>query len=102
MIDTADYLVMESTYGNRLHMRNDDKATMFLDIVYETLEKGGTVVIPSFAVGRTQEILFELNRIKEEKWDNFVATGLMNDFATHNVQCCKLHCWYHTYRQAPM
>ena len=69
MISDADYLVMESTYGNRLHMRNDDKATMFLDIVYETLEKGGTVVIPSFAVGRTQEILFELNRIKEEKHD---------------------------------
>ena len=65
MISDADYLVMESTYGNRLHMRNDDKAKMFLDVVYETLEKGGTVVIPSFAVGRTQEILFELNRIKE-------------------------------------
>ena len=69
MIESADYLVMESTYGNRLHMRNDDKASMFLDVVYETLEKGGTVVIPSFAVGRTQEILFELNRIKEEKHD---------------------------------
>ena len=69
MISDADYLIMESTYGNRLHMRNDDKANMFLNIVYETLEKGGTVVIPSFAVGRTQEILFELNRIKEEKHD---------------------------------
>ena len=65
MISDADYLVMESTYGNRLHMRNDDKAKMFIDVVYETLEKGGTVVIPSFAVGRTQEILYELNRIKE-------------------------------------
>lgn len=69
MISDADYLIMESTYGNRLHMKNDDKANMFLNIVYETLEKGGTVVIPSFAVGRTQEILFELNRIKEEKHD---------------------------------
>ena len=65
MISDADYLVMESTYGNRLHIRNDDKAKMFLDVVYETLGKGGTVVIPSFAVGRTQEILYELNRIKE-------------------------------------
>ena len=65
MISDADYLVMESTYGNRLHIRNDDKARMFLNIVYETLEKGGTVVIPSFAVGRTQEILYELNRIRE-------------------------------------
>ena len=69
MIDTADYLVMESTYGGRLHMRNDDKAKMFLKIVSETLEKGGSVVIPSFAVGRTQEILYELNTIKENTED---------------------------------
>ena len=65
MIDDADYLVMESTYGGRLHNRNDDKARMFLDIVSETLNKGGTVVIPSFAVGRTQEILYELNTLKD-------------------------------------
>ena len=69
MISDAGYLIMESTYGNRLHMRNDDKAKIFLDVVYETLEKGGTVVIPSFAVGRTQEILYELNRIKAENHD---------------------------------
>ena len=66
MISNADYLIMESTYGNRLHMRNDDKAKMFLDIVAETLEKGGKVVIPSFAVGRTQEILYEIDKLKED------------------------------------
>ena len=66
MISNADYLVMESTYGNRLHMRNDEKATMFLDIVAETLDKGGRVIIPSFAVGRTQEILYELDKLKED------------------------------------
>ena len=65
MIDDADYLVMESTYGGRLHMRNDDKAKLFLSIVSETLDKGGTVVIPSFAVGRTQEILYEINMLKD-------------------------------------
>lgn len=65
MIETTDYLVMESTYGGRLHMRNDDKANLFLDIVSETIEKGGTVVIPSFAVGRTQEILYEINNLKD-------------------------------------
>lgn len=67
MIDDADYLVMESTYGGRLHVGTDNKAQMFLDIVSETLDNGGTVVIPSFAVGRTQEILYELNMIKEER-----------------------------------
>ena len=66
MISNADYLIMESTYGSRLHMRNDDKSKMFLDIVSETLDNGGRVIIPSFAVGRTQEILYELDRLKEE------------------------------------
>ena len=69
MIESADYLIMESTYGSRLHMRNEEKAEMFLNIVAETIENNGTVVIPSFAVGRTQEILYELNKIKEKKDD---------------------------------
>ena len=69
MIGETDYLVMESTYGNRLHVRNEEKAEMFLKIVSETLEGGGNVIIPSFAVGRTQEILYELDRIKETKED---------------------------------
>ena len=69
MIESCDYLVMESTYGSRFHMKNDEKAEMFLNIVSETIDNGGTVVIPSFAVGRTQEILYELNKIKENKDD---------------------------------
>ena len=70
MIDSADYLVMESTYGSRKHLRNDEKAEMFLNIVSETLDNEGTVVIPSFAVGRTQEILYEINKLKEVKDDD--------------------------------
>jgi len=69
MIESADYLVMESTYGNRLHLKNAQKAQDFLRIVSETLNKGGTVVIPSFAVGRTQEILYEINNLKDVKHD---------------------------------
>ncbi len=69
MIESADYVVMESTYGSRLHVRNDEKAHMFLDIVFDTIRKGGNVIIPSFAVGRTQEILYELNKIKENTQD---------------------------------
>ncbi len=69
MIESADFLVMESTYGSRLHVRNNQKAEMFLNIVSETIDNGGTVVIPSFAVGRTQEILYELNKIKENTDD---------------------------------
>ena len=70
MIEDADYLVMESTYGSRLHMRNDDKAKIFLDVVSETLDHGGRVVIPSFAVGRTQEILYEIDKIKDSHKDD--------------------------------
>lgn len=66
MIESADYLIMESTYGNRLHIRNEEKAKLFLDIVSSTLENGGTVVIPSFAVGRTQEILYEIDKLKDQ------------------------------------
>ena len=69
MIESADFVVMESTYGNRLHIRNDKKAEEFLKIVSETINQGGTVVIPSFAVGRTQEILYELNNLKDVKHD---------------------------------
>lgn len=50
MIESADYVIMESTYGNRLHIRNDDKAELFLNTVYDTIRRGGNVVIPSFAV----------------------------------------------------
>lgn len=62
IIEDADYLVMESTYGNRMHKDRENKAEHFLDIILNTIKKGGNVVIPSFAVGRTQEIIYELNK----------------------------------------
>ncbi len=65
MIEDADILVMESTYGDRDHVHQDDKAREFLEIVSKTLEQGGNVVIPSFAVGRTQEILYEIQKTKQ-------------------------------------
>lgn len=70
MIESADYLIMESTYGNRLHMQNNNKAEILLNIVSETLNNGGKVIVPTFAVGRTQEILYEINRAKEKNKGN--------------------------------
>ncbi len=61
-IEGADLVVMETTYGDRLHDRTVDKADKFVTIVNETIRAGGNVVIPSFAVGRTQEVLYEINR----------------------------------------
>ncbi len=62
-IEEADYLIMESTYGNRLHENVDTRASKLVDILLSTTRKGGTVVIPSFAVGRTQELIYELNKV---------------------------------------
>lgn len=62
IIESADYLIMESTYGNRLHIDSADKVERFIKLVIETVERGGNVIIPSFAVGRTQEIIYDLNK----------------------------------------
>ena len=61
-IEEADYLIIESTYGNRLHENADARITKLLDVILTTIRRGGTVVIPSFAVGRTQELIYELNK----------------------------------------
>lgn len=66
IIKKADYIIMETTYGNRLHPQNATSIDELLDIVINTTRRGGTVVIPSFAVGRTQELIFEFNRFYEE------------------------------------
>ena len=62
----ADYVIMESTYGDRSHDKVIDYEAALAKIIQETFEKGGNVVIPSFAVGRTQEILYFIRRIKAE------------------------------------
>jgi Predicted exonuclease of the beta-lactamase fold involved in RNA processing len=59
-IDGTDYLICESTYGNRLHKENAERENLG-DIIVNTVKRGGNVVIPSFAVGRTQELLYMLN-----------------------------------------
>jgi metallo-beta-lactamase family protein len=65
IIETADYVIIEATYGNRIHEHVDQKEEELLNIILKTIIRGGTVVIPSFAVGRTQEIIYELNKYYE-------------------------------------
>ncbi|MDD3169603.1 MAG: MBL fold metallo-hydrolase [Eubacteriales bacterium] len=64
-IEEADFLIMETTYGDRVHESNRASLDQFVDIILKTARRGGTVVIPSFAVGRTQEIIYELNMFYE-------------------------------------
>lgn len=66
IIKKADYVIMESTYGNRVHPLNSTSVDKLIQIVLKTVQRGGTVVIPSFAVGRTQELIYEFNRFYEE------------------------------------
>ncbi|MEG0156410.1 MAG: MBL fold metallo-hydrolase, partial [Anaerovoracaceae bacterium] len=66
IIKKADFVIMETTYGNRLHPKSNSSIEQMLDIVIKTIKRGGTVVIPSFAVGRTQELIYEFNRFYEE------------------------------------
>ena len=62
----ADYVVMESTYGDRNHTEVWSYTDELAQIIDETLGQGGNVVIPSFAVGRTQELLYFIREIKEQ------------------------------------
>ena len=66
LLKRADYVVMESTYGDRNHTEVWSYTDELAEIIDETLGKGGNVVIPSFAVGRTQELLYFIREIKDQ------------------------------------
>ena len=65
-IKDADYVIMESTYGNKLHAAPPDYAVTLAEVIKDTFIRGGNVVIPAFSVGRTQELLYFMRRIKSE------------------------------------
>ena len=97
--ESADYVVIESTYGNRVHSTEKiDYLKDFTMVLRETFERGGNVVIPSFAVGRTQEMLYFIRQIKAEGLihghDNFkvfvdspLANEATNIFGIHKYDC---------------
>ena len=63
----ADYLLIESVYGDRNHESRDERRDLLKDVLLENYKKGGTLVIPTFSLERTQEILFEMNEMLERK-----------------------------------
>ena len=67
LVEEADYLFMESTYGARLHDDDDTKLEELASLIADTFQRGGNVIIPSFAVGRTQEILYYLNKLAQDE-----------------------------------
>lgn len=64
-IKKADFLIMETTYGNRLHPENATSIDDLIKITLKTIKRGGSVIIPSFAVGRTQELIYQFNMFYE-------------------------------------
>lgn len=63
MPENVDYLMMECTYGDKVHRDPDEAYEEFCEVVSRTVKRGGKVIIPAFAVGRTQEIVYQLNRM---------------------------------------
>jgi len=90
----ADYYVIESTYGDRLHEENDPELQLE-KIVNKTLEKGGTVVIPAFAVGRAQAILYYLHQLiaknKIPSTPIFIDSPMATDATMLFLQHAELH-----------
>ena len=93
-VDTADYLVIESTYGTRTHGPRPDSVGQLAAVLQRTFDRGGTVVIPSFAVGRTQEMLYFIREIKErglvkghDGFTVYVDSPLANEATAVFLQC---------------
>ncbi len=98
-IDEADYVLMETTYGNRYHKKDVDHIPQLAKIIQETLDRGGNVVIPAFAVGRTQELLYMIRKIKEDgtvtghdNFDVYVDSPLAVE-ATHVFKLNMTECY---------
>ncbi|MBR3765429.1 MAG: MBL fold metallo-hydrolase [Clostridia bacterium] len=90
----ADYVVVESTYGDRLHADRIDPTPMMVDVIQRTLDRGGNVIIPSFAVGRTQEMLYIIRDIKmrglvhgHDGFPVYVDSPLANEATAVFLQC---------------
>ena len=94
----ADYIVMESTYGDRSHGEKPDYVKLLSEIIQETFDRGGNLVIPSFAVGRTQEMLYFIRQIKadglvygHDGFKVYVDSPLANEattiFSEHQYDC---------------
>lgn len=65
-IESADFLILESTYGDRLHESNTVRIEQLLEVIEFTMKKGGNLVIPSFAVERTQDLIYDLSLLYHE------------------------------------
>jgi metallo-beta-lactamase family protein len=90
----ADYLLVESTYGDRKHDTRDPSAVL-AEIINRTVKRGGTIVIPAFAVGRVQSVLFYLQRLKATNVIPDVPIFLDSPMAIDATEMLIAHCGEH-------
>lgn len=67
VVDDVDYLIIESTYGDRVHDAIDTAGDQLRDVILDTYNRGGKVIVPAFSVGRTQELVYALHHLIEDK-----------------------------------
>lgn len=90
----ADYVVMESTYGDRDHPRDQSVEKQLAAVINETIDAGGNVVIPTFAVERAQELMFHLSRLINRKRIPHVPIFLDSPMAVHATSVFERHAEY--------
>ena len=90
-VENVDYLQMEATYGNRLHTVKSDAHAQLRQLVTDTLKRGGKVIIPAFSVGRTQQIVYELNQCTLEGECAAVPTFVDSPLSTNATEVYRLH-----------
>jgi metallo-beta-lactamase family protein len=103
-VDGADYLILESTYGNRLHSDKNGKSgkEQLRDIVLATARRGGTVLIPSFAIGRAQELLYILRELELENQIPVLPVYVDSPMAVDAVEIFRQHVEEHDLEMAQL
>jgi metallo-beta-lactamase family protein len=91
MPEAADYMIMESTYGDKSHKDPEIAYMEFRDVVKHTVERGGKVIVPAFAVGRTQELVYHLNQMMQNGDVPSVSVYVDSPLAVNATQVFKNH-----------
>ena len=90
-VENVDYLQMEATYGDRVHNIKSDAHQELLRLLADTIKRGGKVVIPAFSVGRTQQIVYELNQCTTEGECSVVPVFVDSPLSTNATEVYRLH-----------
>jgi metallo-beta-lactamase family protein len=90
-IKYADYVIMEATYGDRYHTDSEADMKQLAEIIRDTFLKGGNVIIPSFAVGRAQEVIYALNKYVENNVLKGCSVYLDSPLATESTNIFRKH-----------